>query len=139
MNLKKAADPIVHNYSEVLMPDVKRILVVDDEDSLRQAVVEELTAAGYEVENVSNGMEAITLIPLNYFDLVLLDISMPLVDGIEALKHIHKNSPNTKVIMLTGEADLKHALAAHHGGAVDYITKPFSIDEIVPCVKRAIG
>lgn len=118
---------------------MKSILVVDDEDALREALRDDLKKAGYTVELAADGDEAIARIPPSMFDLVLLDIWMPKVNGIDVLKHISKHSPDSKVIMITAQADLKHALLAKEFGAIDYITKPFNLDEVTSKVRRALG
>ena len=115
-----------------------RILVVDDEDALRTILSTELSTAGYDVTSASDGDEAISFLRKNNFDLALLDIKMPKVDGIEVLKFIHKNFPGMKVIMLTGFADLKHAMEAKEFGARDFITKPYRIDDVLSTITSVL-
>ena len=116
-----------------------RILVVDDEESLRTILNKELSKAGYDVTCASDGEEAISFFRKDKFDLALLDIKMPTVDGIEVLKFIQKSIPQMKVIMLTGFADLKNAMQAKEFGAQDFITKPYSIEDILLTIKRLLN
>ena len=92
------------------MPQKNRILVVDDEDALRTVLSSELEGEGYKVASAADGSEAIEILKKEGFDLILLDIKMPNVDGFEVLKFVKENHPDTKVIMLTGFADLKNAI-----------------------------
>ncbi len=87
------------------MDNQHRILVVDDEEALRTVLSGELVNEGYQVGTAGDGDEAITLIKQQPFDVVLLDIKMPKVDGFEVLKFIKKDYASTKVIMLTAFAD----------------------------------
>ena len=114
-----------------------RILVVDDEDDLRNLLSDVLRNAGYDTKPASNGEEAIELLKKHQFDLALLDIQMPLANGIQVLKYIRQHSPATKAIMLTGYADLKHAMEAKEFGAMDFIGKPYKLEEIMSTVERA--
>lgn len=115
-----------------------RILVADDEDSFRDILNSQLTKAGYEVHLASDGEEAITRLGEKKIDVVLLDIRMPKVSGIQVLKYISQNCPTTKAIMLTGFADLELAMEAKQFGAVDFINKPFSLDDVISSVEQAV-
>jgi DNA-binding NtrC family response regulator len=112
---------------------------VDDEEVIRNLLCNELADAGYAVSSLGDGQEAMSGLRANKFDLVLLDIKMPNVDGIEVLKFIHKNFPTVKVIMITGFATLKHAMEAKEFGAVDFITKPFNMADVLSTITRVIG
>jgi DNA-binding NtrC family response regulator len=116
----------------------KKILIVDDESDLRILLAHELASIGYEIREASDGAEAIELLKKNKFDLALLDIQMPMVNGIQVLKYIHDYSPATKAIMLTGYADLKHAMEAREFGANDFISKPYKIDDITTTISRLL-
>ena len=116
----------------------KKILIVDDESDLRILLAHELTTAGYEIKEASDGAEAIELLKKNQFDLALLDIQMPVMNGIQVLKYIHTQAPATKAIMLTGYADLKHAMEAREYGAKDFISKPYKIDDIFATISRLL-
>ena len=115
-----------------------KILVADDEQSMREFLDIMLKKEGYKVSLASNGEEVVKLIENDLFDLVLLDIRMPRVDGISALKKIKANSPETTVIMITAYASADTAIQAMKEGAYDYITKPFKVEEIKLIIKNAL-
>ena len=121
------------------MADKSRVLVVDDEDALRMVLSSELSSSGYEVATASDGDEAITVIQNKKFDLVLLDIKMPKVDGFEVLKFIKKNYPSVKVIMLTGFADLKNAIESKKHGAEDFVSKPYDLVDLLTTIERVLS
>ncbi len=112
------------------------ILIVDDEPDLRNLLGQVLTNAGYNVQLASDGDEALTLLKKEKFDIALLDIQMPSVNGIQVLKYIKQHLPRTKAIMLTGYADLKHAMEAKEFGAKDFIGKPYKIEDILSTIDR---
>ncbi len=112
------------------------IIVVDDEDGLRTLVSNELSRMGYIVENAADGNQAIALLKRKQFNIAILDIKMPGVDGIEVLKFIHSHCPATKSIMLTGFADLSHAMECMRFGAKDFIDKPFNFQDLVATIER---
>ena len=118
------------------MTDKTRILIVDDESDLRNLLNHILTQAGYDVIEAEDGEVALNLLKKEKFDLAFLDIQMPNINGIQVLKHIQKNSPSTKAIMLTGYADLKNAMEAKEFGAHDFIGKPYKIEDILSTVRR---
>ena len=121
------------------MAEKSRVLVVDDEDALRMVLSAELSSSGYDVTTSSDGDEAITQIQNKKFDLVLLDIKMPKVDGFEVLKFIKKNSPGVKVIMLTGFADLKNAIESKKHGAEDFVSKPYDLVDLLTTIERVLS
>jgi len=115
-----------------------RILIVDDEPELRILLSQVLENVGYEMKEAADGEEAIELLKKEKYDLTLLDIQMPILDGIKVLKYIKDHSLPTKAIMLTGYADLKHAMEAKEYGAKDFIGKPYKIEDIVATVERVL-
>jgi two-component system response regulator PilR (NtrC family) len=115
-----------------------KILVADDEQSMREFLDIMLKKEGYKVSLASNGEEVAKLIENDLFDLVLLDIRMPKLDGISALKKIKANTPETIVIMITAYASADTAIKAMKEGAYDYITKPFKVEEIKLIIKNAL-
>lgn len=121
------------------MPDKSRILVVDDEEALRTVLSNELAGEGYEVENASDGDEAISKVQNKKFDLLLLDIKMPRVDGFEVLRFIKKTYPAVKVIMLTGFADLKNAIESKKLGAEDFVSKPYDLVDLLTTIERVLS
>lgn len=116
-----------------------KILVVDDEDALRMVLSAELEGEGYQVSTAADGDEAIKIIGAEQFHLVLLDIKMPNVDGFEVLKFVKQHQPATKVIMLTGFADLKNAIESKKLGAEDFVSKPYDLVDLLTTVERVLG
>lgn len=115
-----------------------KILVADDEQSMREFLDIMLKKEGYKVSLASNGEEVVELIEKDIFDLALMDIRMPRLDGISALRKIKATSPETIVIMITAYASADTAIKAMKEGAYDYITKPFKVDEIKLIIKNAL-
>jgi len=114
------------------------ILAVDDEQSFLQVVQLLLEEEGYKLETAVDGVAAINILQQKNFDLVLLDIKLPRVDGIEVLKFVRENSFDTQVIMLTGVHDIKIAVECMQLGAYNYVTKPYSSDELLATIERAV-
>jgi CheY-like chemotaxis protein len=121
------------------MSSPRSILVVDDEEALRTVLSSELSGEGYQVESAGDGDEAISIIEKKQFDLVLLDIKMPKVDGFEVLKFIKKSFPAIKVIMLTAFADLKNAIESKKLGAEDFISKPYDLVDLLTTIERVLS
>jgi two-component system response regulator PilR (NtrC family) len=116
----------------------EKILAVDDEQSMREFLDIMLKREGYHVSLASNGEEVSKLIEKDIFDLILLDIRMPKMDGIAVLKKIKALSPETIVIMITAYASTDTAIQAMKEGAYDYVTKPFKVEEIKFIIKNAL-
>ncbi|MBI2288547.1 MAG: sigma-54-dependent Fis family transcriptional regulator [Chloroflexi bacterium] len=115
-----------------------RILVVDDEESIRSFLQRVLQEAGYDVVTAANGQEALNKITESGASVVCLDVKMPGISGMEVLRQIMANWPQTCVIMATAVADAQTAVDAMKLGAYDYITKPFNRDNVLLTIKRAI-
>jgi two-component system, NtrC family, response regulator PilR len=115
------------------------ILVIDDERSMRDLLAIMLKKEGYQIHLAENGKTALNSINKNVFDLVISDIRLPDIDGIEILKHIKKVSPETDVILITAYASTETAVKAVKMGAADYIYKPFDIDEMRIIIQRCIS
>lgn len=115
-----------------------KILIVDDELSMREFLEILLKKNDYEVEVAEGGKQAIERIDKNEFDLVITDVKMPEMDGIQVLKYVQDTSPRTSVVMITAFASMEQAVEAMKLGAFDYITKPFKVDEILHIIKNAI-
>ena len=109
----------------------RRILVVDDEQTVRDFLQRVLETAGYTVITASNGLEALEKMSQFDISLVLLDIMMPGLDGFEVLDHMRQYEENIPVIMLTGIQEVPTKIDSLTLGADDYITKPFSVDELL--------
>jgi two-component system response regulator PilR (NtrC family) len=118
--------------------DKNRILVVDDEPGMREFLEIMLEKEGYSVETTADGRKAIEKIENKPFDLAILDIQMPVMNGIEVLKKISEKKTETTAIMITAFASHETAIEAMKLGAYDYITKPFKIDEIKLVIKKAL-
>ena len=116
-----------------------RILVVDDEEKVCQSLEEILRLENYQVAAVTSGADALSVLRVDNFDLVLLDLKMPGVDGIDVLRSIRSNNPETRVILLTGHGSLETAIEALRLGANDYLLKPASSGEILNSVERALS
>ena len=115
------------------------ILIVDDEPSIQQSLKGILTDEGFEVSTASNGYEALQAIEAEAPDLVLLDIWMPGIDGLETLKEIKKNHPYIQVIMITGHGTIETAVQATKLGAFDFIEKPLSIEKVIVAINNALN
>ncbi len=121
------------------MPDKNKILVVDDEDALRTVLSGELVSEGYDVRTAADGDDAISNVQKETFDLVLLDIKMPRMNGFEVLKFIKEKHPKTKVVMLTGFADLKNAIESKKLGAEDFVSKPYDLVDLLTTIERVLS
>ena len=108
-----------------------RILIVEDEYNLADVVKSALKKENYEVDISTSGDEGLDNALTNIYDLIILDVMLPKVNGFDILKEIRNNNINTKVIMLTAKAELEDKLSGFNLGADDYLTKPFHIEELV--------
>jgi DNA-binding NtrC family response regulator len=108
-----------------------RVLLVDDEPDFLETLVKRLKKRKLEVFAASNGREAIELVKETLPDVVVLDVKMPDMDGIETLREIKKIKPGVEVIMLTGHANVEVAIQGMELGAFDYLMKPMDIDELL--------
>ena len=114
------------------------VLAVDDDTSLLAVLARSLEEEGYSVQQVTDGVSAINAVQSQPFDIVLLDLQMPRVDGREVLSFIKSNYLDTEVIMLTGTADIKTAVECIKAGAFHYITKPFALEDVFSVITRAL-
>jgi two-component system nitrogen regulation response regulator NtrX len=115
------------------------ILIVDDEPSILKSLSGLLSDEGFEVQTATNGYEALKIIDTESPDLVLLDIWMPGIDGIETLKEIKKNNPYIQVIIISGHGTIETAVKATKLGAFDLIEKPLSIDKVIVAINNALN
>jgi len=115
-----------------------KIHIIDDEQIIHEVLGDLLTSEGYEVEKSLSGEEALEKHPSESFDLVLLDLLMPEMDGIEVLKNLRKIDPQVVTVIITAYASVESAISAMKSGAFDYIQKPFKHDELLLTVKRAL-
>ncbi|MBU0988043.1 MAG: sigma-54 dependent transcriptional regulator, partial [Proteobacteria bacterium] len=118
--------------------DKERILIVEDEDIARKNLAHILTKIEYEVIAVSSGVKALELLKTEHFDLVITDLKMKQVDGMEVLRKAKELQPYTEVIMITGFATVDSSVQAMREGAYYYIAKPYKIDEVRKIAGEAI-
>ncbi len=114
------------------------ILIVDDEKNIRLTLSQALEAPEVEADTAANGEEALAKLKAKEFDLILLDLKMPGMDGMEVLRRVREFRPDIRVIILTAYGTIESAVEAMKLGAVDFIQKPFSPDEIRGLVSRVI-
>ena len=115
-----------------------RILLVEDEYSLSELITNRLKKEKYEVDASLDGEDGLYNALMDIYDLIILDIMLPKVNGIEILKQIKENNIHSKVIMLTAKSELEDKLLGFREGANDYVTKPFHIDELVARVNALL-
>jgi len=115
------------------------VLIVDDEPSILQSLGGLLSDEGFEVTTAANGYEALKIVDTESPDLVLLDIWMPGIDGIETLKEIKKDNPHIQVIIISGHGTIETAVKATKLGAFDLIEKPLSIDKVIVAINNALN
>jgi two-component system nitrogen regulation response regulator GlnG len=119
------------------MPD-GRILIADDEDSLRWVLEKGFRGAGYEVIAVKDGTAAFAQIETGPFDLILLDVRMPGMDGLTLLKRTRELRPDAQIVIMTAHGTMETAIQAMQQGAYDYLAKPFDLDEALLLAERAM-
>ncbi len=112
-------------------PDVFRILVIEDEPKLREAVAEGLRLEGWHVTTAENGGQALELIAAHTFDLLLLDWMLPDLDGMEILMRVRLHAPQVRVVMMTARSAHWNQIVAAQNGATDYLIKPFAFADLV--------
>lgn len=120
------------------MDAVKKLLIIDDEPAIREGVRRILEAESFQVETFSNGQAALERLRHESFDLVVTDLKMPGISGMDVLKTIKEHHPDLPVIFITGYSSVDNAVEAMKHGAVDYIAKPFSSEEIVKVIRTAL-
>jgi DNA-binding NtrC family response regulator len=114
------------------------ILIVDDEQSIREILHRKLQSHGYDCVIAVDGKEALWKAFMQDFDLVLMDIKMPGMSGLEVLPKLVTDHPDISVVMLTAVSDIQTAVEAMKLGAYDYLTKPFNMDDLIMKVARAL-
>ena len=114
-----------------------RVLLVDDQVEFVETLVKRITRRGLDIRGVSSGQEALAFLDAHPVDVVVLDVKMPGMDGIEVLRLIKRLHPGIEVIMLTGHASLEMAMKGMENGAYDYLMKPMDIDELLYKIEDA--
>lgn len=115
-----------------------KILCVDDEDVILDSFRKILVLDGYSIDTVSSGPEAINLIRSNHYDFVFTDLKMPIMDGVEVTKTVKSLRPDIDVIIITGYATVETAVDCMKYGAMDYVQKPFTEDELLDFTKKSL-
>ena len=111
--------------------DGMRVMVVDDESTSRDLLSTVLGREGCQVSTAQDGEEAMGLLENESFDLVITDLKMPRISGLDLVRHVRENYHNTEVIMITGYASIEGAISAVKSGAEDYLPKPFTDQELL--------
>lgn len=120
------------------MPNLK-MLCVDDNDDLRNSLANQFLNEDFEVETASDGDIALDMIKSNHYDIVLLDLKMPRMDGLSVLKELKLLNKNPHIIMLTGVDDVPTAIECVKLGARDYISKPYDPEDLLHVVIKVLG
>jgi len=118
---------------------MKNILIIDDEKEIREGLVEILKDAGFAVDSADNGEQGLDKIKKKDFDVVVTDLIMPVVGGMEVLRGTKHIKPQTRVILITAFATVDNAVEAMKAGASDYITKPFRVDEVQTKIRKVLA
>ena len=121
-----------------MSPPPFSVLVVDDESTLRKVIRASLAASGFAVEEAGNGADALSVVHQRPFDLVLLDVNMPGMTGVEACRKIRAYAPRTGIVMVTVRDAEEDKVRALEAGADDYVTKPFQFRELVARLRAVL-
>lgn len=114
-----------------------KVLVVDDEDDFRELVVKRLISSKMNAEDAKSGSRAMEILAQKEFDVVVLDVRMPGISGIETLRWIKANRPGVEVILLTGDISVEDGIAGMQLGAFDYVIKPAPANELIDKIRQA--
>jgi diguanylate cyclase (GGDEF)-like protein len=118
--------------------DGPAILVVDDDAMVRDIVVESIKAAGYHAEVSEDGADALQKNAKNKYDLIITDMRLPGMDGLSLIKKLKSNNSSTDVIVMTGYGTIENAVECMKAGALEYLIKPFTVDQIQVAVRKAV-
>src|SRR5512143_4012521 len=118
--------------------DAARILVVDDERVIREILAEFLTLEGFSVNTVEDGEKALTELRLHPYDLLITDLKMPRLSGLQLLEKIEQERLGVLTVLMTGFGTVETAIEAMKKGAYDYLLKPFKVEEVIHVVERAL-
>jgi two-component system OmpR family response regulator len=114
-----------------------RVLVVDDEEEFVSTLVERLELRAIDAEGVTRGVDALELLREREFDVILLDVKMPGIGGLEVIRRIKQDHPKTQVILLTGHGSVESHQEGMSAGAFEYVMKPVDIEDLIRLCKRA--
>lgn len=115
------------------------VLLVDDEEELVFTLAERLVYRGYDAEGVLSGAEAISRTDERSFDVIVIDVKMPGMNGIEVMKKLREKHPDAKVMLITGHGSIKEGEDGVAEGAVDYLQKPVKLENLIEKIKLAVG
>ena len=115
-----------------------KILLVDDESDVTRILSKRLGRRGFECQTAANGQEAVDAMEQYAYGVIIMDVKMPVMDGMSALQIIHARWPKTQVILLSGHADMQLAVQAMSEGAFGYLMKPVDIDELLFKIEDAV-
>lgn len=115
-----------------------RLLIVEDEEDMQEALCYGLRKRGYAVDAAGNGTDAVQLCQINEYDLVVLDLNLPGLDGMEVLQQIQFLGKPATVLILSARSELEDKVAGLDGGASDYLTKPFHFEELEACIRMLL-
>ena len=116
----------------------RRVLVIDDHRQARESMADVLRHAGHQVERLASAIEALKILERESFDVIVTDLQMPGMTGLEFIRHLHERPHGAQVLMVTAHASVASAVDAMRHGAFDYIEKPFNVDQLEQLVARAI-
>lgn len=119
------------------MKKIGRIMVVDDEENIREVLSNYLESLGYEVITASDGQDALLKFEAGAFDLIVSDLLMPNIDGLELLRKVREKDRDVVFLMITGYPSIETAVEAIKKGAYDYITKPFHMEDVKIRIERS--
>ena len=117
-----------------MLPEKKQVLIVDDEPNLRKILAAQLSRDGYDVMTAEDGAEGLTLLRENHIDLVVTDLKMPKVDGMELLREARREAPDLPVILMTASTSAAEQVLSQSN--VDYLPKPFELTQLLDLVAR---
>jgi len=116
-----------------------RVLVVDDEEEFVSTLVERLQLRAIDAEGVTRGADALELLQKREFDIILLDVKMPGIGGLEVIRRIKAAHPKTEVILLTGHSSVEAVQEGMNAGALEYLMKPVDIEDLIRLFRKATG
>ena len=117
--------------------DKDRVLLVDDEEEFVRALAKRLTTRGLNVDVTGDGESAVEKVKQRDFDVIVLDLAMPGIDGLETLKRLREVNPDLQVVLLTGHGSIRSGVEAIKGGAVDFLEKPAEFSELLTKIREA--
>ena len=116
-----------------------RILLVDDEEDFASTLAERLVLRGFQAEVANTGLDALRRVGEQDFSVLILDVKMPGIDGLEVMVEVKRKRPDLPIILLTGHGAVANTKAGTKEGAFDYLMKPIDIDELIEAIRNAAG